>query len=51
MNRKAYWSNGGKGTGIAPADKRQPITAEKIAQADAALAAAAQRIRNNKSGE
>jgi hypothetical protein len=42
---------GSEGTRIAPADKRQPITAEKIAQADAALAAAAQRIRNNKAGE
>lgn len=50
MSGTAYWSNGGKGTGVAPADKRQPITAEKIAQADAALAAIAQRIRN-KAGE
>jgi hypothetical protein len=48
MSKKAYWSNNGKGTGIAPAEKRQPITAEKRQAADDALAAVAKRIRDAK---
>lgn len=42
---KAYWETiGSKGTSIAPPEKRQ-VTAEQIAEAEALLAAAAERIR------
>ena len=47
MNTTAYWRQmGSGGTRIAPAEKRQPVTAEQIAQAEAELAVIAERIRN-----
>jgi hypothetical protein len=48
MSKKAYWSNNGKGTGVAPAEARQPITEEKRQAAEDALAATAKRIREAK---
>lgn len=46
MNRKAYWMQmGSEGTKIATESARQPITAEKIAQAEVELEAIAARIR------
>ena len=51
MSNKAYWSNSGKGTGVAPAEARQPITDEQMQEAADALAAIAKRVRDAKESE